>query len=630
MRAKRGASRFASGRRRSTFDASLVSAEPEAVLLRRVAPDAAGRIRVLANGVDAAHFDPAGAWPDPYPAGSRPVVFTGAMDYYANVDAVRWFAESAFPAVRAAVPDALFAIVGTNPAAPVRALARPGAILVTGRVEDVRPYLAHAAAVIAPLRIARGVQNKVLEAMAMARPLVATGNAVQGIPGAAQAGVIVRDAGSEFAAAVIEVLTRGSGIAMDSRRFVLDRHTWPTQVGIVSELLRGGHSVTRGRAGRTCGGLSMNQDPRHRSLRLAALAVLLGLLAISHRETLLAIGAKWFSDMTYSHGGLVVPISPLAGLALPCRGRGRRMGPSWWGVSALAAASLAWLVASAAGVLVVQELAVVAMVSSVVLALLGWQAYRQLAFPLGFLVFAVPFGRGLVPSLMQVTADITVAALRWTGVPVYRNGMLLSIPAGDFEVARACSGLNYLMAGIVLGTLYAYLTYSDWRKRIAFVAATVAVLVVANGIRAYLTVAVAHWSDMRYGTGYDHIVFGRVLFLAVIVAMFWIGQRWRDPEAAPRAMGMAVRPTDGGLPRRVTDLVVATCLLLIVGTPWYLSSATARSNAKAMLRRRRGARNARAGQGVAGPARRAAIRGARCSRAPSRNSATTYLDAAGP
>ncbi len=326
----------------------------------------------------------------------------------------------------------------------------------------------------------------------------------------------------------------------------------------------------------------MTPDPRHRSLRLAVLALLLGLLAISHRETLLTIGAKWFSDMTYSHGGLVVPIA--LWLVWRCRAAvaAAEWAPSWWGVSALAAASLAWLIASAAGVLVVQQLAVVAMVSSVVLAMLGWQAYRQLAFPLSFLVFAVPFGRGLVPSLMQVTADITVAALMWTGVPVYRNGMLLSIPAGDFEVARACSGLNYLMAGIVLGTLYAYLTYPGWRKRIAFVAATIAVLVVANGIRAYLTVAVAHWSGMRYGTGYDHIVFGRVLFLAVIVAMFWVGQRWRDPEADPRGMGMAMRPTDGA-PRRVTDLVVATCLLLIVGTPWYLSSATARPAVGAAL-----------------------------------------------
>jgi polysaccharide biosynthesis protein PslH len=223
------------------FDASLVSAEAEAVLLRGIAPDASGKIRVLGNGVDAAHYDPAGAWPDPFPAGSRPVVFTGAMDYYANVDAVRWFAEFAFPDVRAAVPDALFVIVGANPAPQVRALARPGEIVVTGRVEDVRPYLAHAAAVVAPLRIARGVQNKVLEAMAMARPLVATGNAVQGIPGAAQAGVIVRDDGRGIATALTEVLTQGPGSAMNSRRFVLDRYTWQTQVDVLTELLRGGH-----------------------------------------------------------------------------------------------------------------------------------------------------------------------------------------------------------------------------------------------------------------------------------------------------------------------------------------------------------------------------------------------------
>src|SRR4026207_758168 len=124
------------------------------------------------------------------------------------------------------------------------------------------------------------------------------------------------------------------------------------------------------------------------------------------------------------------------------------------------------------------------------LAVLGWQAYRQMAFPLAFLVFAVPFGRALVPALMQVTADITVTVLNWTGVPGFPGGMLLSIPGGDFEVARACSGLNYLMTGVVLGTLYAHLMYTGWRKRVAFVAVTVAVLIVANGIRAYLTVAI--------------------------------------------------------------------------------------------------------------------------------------------
>ena len=219
------------------FDATLVSAEPEAALLRRIVPQAGDRVRVLANGVDAARFDPAVASPNPYPAGCLPVVFTGAMDYYANIDAVRWFADAILAQVRAAVPQALFAIVGSNPAASVRALARPGAVLVTGWVEDVRPYLAHAAVVVAPLRIARGVQNKVLEALAMARPLVATPNAIQGIPGAAQAGVRVRDDAGTFASAVIGELRADPQPATDGRRLVLERYAWQTQVDVVADLL---------------------------------------------------------------------------------------------------------------------------------------------------------------------------------------------------------------------------------------------------------------------------------------------------------------------------------------------------------------------------------------------------------
>jgi sugar transferase (PEP-CTERM/EpsH1 system associated) len=227
-----------------TFDAALVSAEPEAALLRRIVPDAAERIRVLANGVDAGYFDPSGAWPSPYPAGSCAVVFTGAMDYHANVDAVRWFAEAAWPAIRAASPHSLFAIVGAKPVPQVRALAAMPGVLVTGRVADIRPYLAHAAVVVAPLRIARGVQNKVLEALAMARPVVATANAVQGIPGAVQSGVCVRDSGEALAAAVIERLASGAAAAVEGRRLVLERYAWQTQVDILAALLLSGpHAV---------------------------------------------------------------------------------------------------------------------------------------------------------------------------------------------------------------------------------------------------------------------------------------------------------------------------------------------------------------------------------------------------
>jgi sugar transferase (PEP-CTERM/EpsH1 system associated) len=219
------------------FDATLVVADAEAALLRSIAPEGGSRIRVVPNGVDAEYFDPSGERADPYPAGSRPFVFTGAMDYYANVDAVRWFAEAVLPAVRAAVPDALFAIVGSRPAPEVAALARPGAVLVTGRVPDVRPYLAHARVVVAPLRIARGVQNKVLEAMAMARPVVATPHAVQGIPGAEQAGVVVTDDAAAMARSVALALEHRRRALPALRRHVEEDFAWRARIDEVAELL---------------------------------------------------------------------------------------------------------------------------------------------------------------------------------------------------------------------------------------------------------------------------------------------------------------------------------------------------------------------------------------------------------
>jgi sugar transferase (PEP-CTERM/EpsH1 system associated) len=221
----------------SGFDATVVVAEAEAKLVRTIAPGFGPRIRVVPNGVDAEYFDPASGGADPYPPGCRVVAFTGAMDYHPNVDAVRWFTNSVFPGVRAAVPDALFAIVGSNPVSEVRALACPGAVIVTGRVADVRPYLAHAAVVSAPLRIARGVQNKVLEAMAMARPVVATHNALQGIPGAGQAGVVLADEAAPMTRCVTQMLLHPRSSEPALRSFVVDGFGWSARIDEVAGLL---------------------------------------------------------------------------------------------------------------------------------------------------------------------------------------------------------------------------------------------------------------------------------------------------------------------------------------------------------------------------------------------------------
>ena len=149
-------------------DASLFVTDEERQRFLAEAPECAERVHTVRNGVDGEYFAPDAALASPFPAQERPIVFTGAMDYWPNVDAVVWFAREVLPLLRARDPSVRFYVVGMNPDVAVQALASDAGTVVTGRVRDVRPYLQHAGVVVAPLRVARGIQNKVLEAKAMA------------------------------------------------------------------------------------------------------------------------------------------------------------------------------------------------------------------------------------------------------------------------------------------------------------------------------------------------------------------------------------------------------------------------------------------------------------------------------
>ena len=163
------------------FDASVFVSQPEADFFGRSAPESAAKVHGIPNGVDSEYWNPERKYPNPYRPGERVVVFVGAMDYWANVHAMQWFVREVWPRVRARRPDGHLYIVGAKPAPAVLALAQLPGIAVTGRVEDARPYLAHAHAAVTPLRIARGIQNKVLEALAMGKVLLATPQAYEGI-----------------------------------------------------------------------------------------------------------------------------------------------------------------------------------------------------------------------------------------------------------------------------------------------------------------------------------------------------------------------------------------------------------------------------------------------------------------
>ncbi len=212
-------------------DAALFVSQAEAVLFRECAPDVVGRIHVLENGVDASYFSPDREYPDPYGAQGPVLVFTGAMDYWANVDAVRWFAVEVFPAVRRRVPDVRFFIVGSNPTDDVVRLGRIPGIVVTGRVDDVRPYLSHAVAAVAPLRLARGVQNKVLEAMAMAKPVIASSPALDGIDTETEY-PLRADAPTDWVGRIGDVLegVGEAGIGSYLRDWVRRRYSWERSV----------------------------------------------------------------------------------------------------------------------------------------------------------------------------------------------------------------------------------------------------------------------------------------------------------------------------------------------------------------------------------------------------------------
>ncbi|MDH3588941.1 MAG: TIGR03087 family PEP-CTERM/XrtA system glycosyltransferase [Gammaproteobacteria bacterium] len=220
----------------SRFDRTLLVSQQEAGLLKKRCPQYSNRVGVMANGVDADYFSPATGHANPYPGDVEAIVFTGAMDYWANIEGVQWFASSVFPLIRQQAPRARFYVVGSRPTREVRGLENTPGVVVTGRVPDVRPFLAHARLAVAPLRVARGLQNKVLEAMAMARPVVATTAAMLGIDYRGP-GVRTADTAGEFSQAVLQHLSATEFLA--NRRFVVEHFSWAAALAQLDQALLG-------------------------------------------------------------------------------------------------------------------------------------------------------------------------------------------------------------------------------------------------------------------------------------------------------------------------------------------------------------------------------------------------------
>lgn len=274
-------------------------------------------------------------------------------------------------------------------------------------------------------------------------------------------------------------------------------------------------------------------------LALTLLLALWSLLLVAYRETIRSLIDIWSSSETYAHGSVV----PLISLWLVWRMRRNLLRlaptPALSALVPMASAAGLWMAGDMVSVNVVTHIAFITLVILVVPAVLGWSVARAMTFPLLFLYFAAPVGDFMLPWLMERTADFTVLALRLSGIPVYREGLQFVIPSGNWSVVEACSGIRYLIASLMVGCLFAYLSYRSARKRWLFMLVALLVPLLANWVRAYLIVMIGHLSGNELATGVDHLIYGWAFFGVVILAMLFIGARWADPVESDQAVSAA-------------------------------------------------------------------------------------------
>ena len=268
------------------------------------------------------------------------------------------------------------------------------------------------------------------------------------------------------------------------------------------------------------------------------------------------MAAIWWNSSTFNHCLLILPI--LWWLVDQRKAELGKLQPQLWALPLLwiGAGALGWMLGNAGEVALARHLALVMMLQGSVALLLGPAVTFGLLFPLFYMLFLVPFGEEFVPALQILTADICMWLLGLTGVPAHIDGIYISTPTALFRVAEACSGVKFLIAMVALGALVANLCFSNWPRRIAFMAACIVIPIIANGIRAFGTIYIAHHGNVDFAASFDHVVYGWVFFGVVIALVLGAGwpfliappmqrrSRWMDGTSA--RPGCSPRPRLSG------------------------------------------------------------------------------------
>ncbi len=290
-----------------------------------------------------------------------------------------------------------------------------------------------------------------------------------------------------------------------------------------------------------------------------ALAVAAALILLTFHTDVRDLAHIWWTSTTFGHCLFIGPV--VAWLVWQRRAELARLTPTgWWpGLALVAVGGFGWLMGDAASVAFARQLGLVMMLQGAVVTILGPKVARGLLFPLAYAFFLVPFGEGLEPPLQTVTVAIVMPLLHLVGVPAVVDGVLIHAGRYYFEVAEACSGAKFVIAMVAFGVLVANLCFVSSRRRAIFLAISVIVPVIANGVRAFGTIWAADLTSVETATGFDHIVYGWVFFGLVMAGVLAIGWRWFDRAPDDPAFDPVHLQA---IPRHRTDLAVATALVL--------------------------------------------------------------------
>lgn len=263
---------------------------------------------------------------------------------------------------------------------------------------------------------------------------------------------------------------------------------------------------------------------KHKFQNMLLLLLTLIVTLIYFRDALTSALFIWQVSEIFNHCFLIIPISCFLIYRQRRRLIATEIKPAPIVFFPLTALVLLSIFANIGDINIFRHIAVFSFIPIAIVSFIGFKAAKVIIFPLSYMLLAIPIGEELIPTLQSITADMAVWMLEMVNIPIYRSGLYIDIPGGKFLVAEACSGVSFLISSIAFGSLYAHLNFQTFKAKFGFSLLSILVPILANSVRVFGIIVIAHTTNMEYAVGADHLIYGWVFYLFVLFCLFYLGE----------------------------------------------------------------------------------------------------------